>query len=328
MTPDPDPLLARARELLDINLAGLRLLQERLDARFAAAVAAIRHRQKAGGKIVVTGVGKSHHVGQKAAATLTSTGSPAVSLHPSEALHGDIGLLQDGDVVLAFSYSGATEELLRFLPFARRGGALVVGVTGRLNSPLAALCDHLIPCEVEREACPFNLAPTTSTLVMLAIGDLLATLLHEDRGFTREAFARLHPAGAIGHTLHLRAGDVMRPAERVACVREDDLVQTAVLAMTRCRAGAVAVVDERERVVGILTDGDLRRHIRAEINIATCRVREIMSTEPVTVAFGATAADVMREFEKHQIDDLILVHPDGRLAGMVDLQDMPKLKMF
>ncbi len=328
MATDETPCLARARALVDLNLAGLRRLQAGLDGRFAAALAALRDRQKAGGKIVVTGVGKSHHIGQKVAATLTSTGSPAVSLHPSEALHGDIGLVQPGDVVLAFSYSGATEELLRFLPFARRAGALVVGVCGRAESPLAKLCDNLVPCDVEREACPFNLAPTTSTLVMLVIGDLLATLLHEDRGFTREDFARLHPAGAIGHTLHLRARDVMREESRVAWVREDDRVQTAVLAMTRCRAGAVAVVDADNRVVGIVTDGDLRRHIRAEINIATCRVSEIMSREPITVPVDATAADVMARFERHQIDDLILIGPDGRLAGMVDLQDMPKLKMF
>jgi arabinose-5-phosphate isomerase len=207
MTPEPISLLDRARALLAIDVTGLRRLQEGLDGRFTAAVRAIRDRQKAGGRIVVSGVGKSHLIGQKVAATLTSTGSPAVSLHPSEALHGDIGLLHDGDVVLAFSYSGSTEELLRFLPFARRAGALVIGITGQADSPLAALCDHVVPCPVDREACPFNLAPTTSTLVMMAVGDVIATLLHEDRGFTREGFARLHPAGAIGHALHLRAAD-------------------------------------------------------------------------------------------------------------------------
>lgn len=318
----------RARELLSIQIAALEKTRDQLPSQLGEVVGAMTAALDAGHKILVSGIGKSFHIGQKIAGTLTSTGSQAFVLHPSEALHGDIGAIQPGDILLILSYSGESDELLRLLPYAQRAGAKIACLTGRPGSSAAQLSDWVLPVEISREACPFNLAPTASMLAMLALGDALAVLIHEQRGFTREAYARLHPAGAIGRSLRLNITDVMRPADRLPVVGQDDFVKEAVLAMTRCRSGAVAVVDTDQIVVGIVTDGDLRRHIRADFNIAESPVRDIMTRNPKTLPVHASAVDVMKAFEESRIDDLIVIDDGGRLAGMVDIQDMPKLKLF
>jgi len=324
----PATMIGRARALMESAAAGIHCTCAVLDEQFADAVTATTEALKRNGKILVTGVGKSFHIGQKIAGTLTSTGSMAIAMHPSEALHGDIGLIKSGDILLALSYSGESEEMIRLLPFAQRAGARVMAITGNGESSVARMAEWSVKVRIEQEACPFNLAPTASMLAMLALGDAFSVLLHEAAGFTREDYARNHPAGAIGHTLRLRAVDIMRPPERVPTVRPEALVKEAVLAMTRCRAGAVAVVGEDNKVVGVVTDGDLRRQLSENFNLGEVIVADVMTRNPITLPNTATAIDVMKIFEEKRIDDLMVLDERGGLAGMIDIQDMPKLKIF
>ncbi len=319
---------AKAREVIDIELAGLQKLRDGLDGGFSRAVEIILARLKQRGKIIVTGVGKNAPIGQKIAATLTSTGCPAVFLHPSDAMHGDLGLVAAGDVVLALSYSGASEEMLTLIQALKRQAVPIIAITGEPESELGRDADVIIPVTVEREAGAFNLAPTTSTTVTLVVGDALAMVLLEARGFQREDYAKLHPGGAIGRTLLLRVADIMRTGERLAKVRDDQLVRDAVLAMTSARAGAVAVVDAADKVVGIFTDGDLRRHLDDGPSLADLPVARVMTPRPVSVRADHLAVDVLAIYEKRNIDDLVVVDEQGRLAGMVDIVDLPKFKIF
>lgn len=318
----------RAKEILDIEIAGLKKVRDSLGTAFDRTIDRLLACLAGGHKIVVTGVGKNLPVGQKIAATLTSTGSPAVVLHANDALHGDLGIISDGDVVLALSYSGSSEELINLIPAIRRRQVTIVAMTGVADSKLAKLSDEVIPIAVDREACPFNMAPTTSTTVTLAVGDALAMVLLEARGFRREDYAKLHPGGAIGRTLLLRVSDIMRTGERMAHVTRSALVKDALLAMTKARSGAVAIVDGRNKVVGIFTDGDLRRHLTTTPGLAELRIDRLMSRHPRTVRTDDLAVDVLAVFEKHNFDDLIAVDAKGRLAGMIDIQDLPKFKIL
>ncbi len=319
---------ARARETLDIEIAELRRVRDGLGAAFNEALARMLAALQAGGKLVLTGVGKNLPIAQKIAATFTSTGAPAVVLDPSAAMHGDLGLVLPADLVLAFSYSGASDELLRLLPPLRRIGVGVVAVTGVPDSPLAKLCDGTVLVRVEREACPFNLAPTASTTATLAVGDAMAMALLTARGFCREDYARLHPGGAIGRTLLVKVADIMRTGDRVAQIGPDAPVREAILAMTRSRSGAVAVVDPDGRVRGVFTDGDLRRHLDDPGGLGDRPIAQVMTPDPVAVGADQLAAEALRLFERHRIDDLVVVDRDGRLAGMVDLQDLPRMKIL
>lgn len=318
----------RARQVVEIEIAGLKKVRGLLGRDFERAVRLILERLRKGGKIVVAGVGKNLPIGQKIAATLTSTGCPALFLHPSDAMHGDLGILQENDVLLALSYSGESEELVSLLPVVRRHGAAVVSLSGETKSALARHSDVVVPVTVDREACPFNLAPTASTTATLAVGDALAMVLIEARGFRKEDYAKLHPGGAIGRTLLMKVREIMRTGDRVATVHKEDKVKDAVLAMTSARAGSVAVVDGRQRVVGIFTDGDLRRHITGSRNVAELRIADVMTPNPVSLTADHLAVDVLALFEKHNIDDLLITDKKGRLLGMVDIQDLPKFKIF
>lgn len=320
--------VAKAREVIDIEVAGLQKLREGLDGGFSKAVEIILTRLKQRGKIIVTGVGKNAPIGQKIAATLTSTGCPAVFLHPSDAMHGDLGLVAANDVVLALSYSGASEEMLTLIQALKRQEVPIIAITGEPESGLGRDADVVVPVTVEREAGAFNLAPTTSTTVTLVVGDALAMVLLEARGFKREDYAKLHPGGAIGRTLLLRVADIMRTGERLARVRADQRVRDAVLAMTSVRAGAVAVVDADDKVLGIFTDGDLRRHLGDGPPLAEMTVAQVMTPRPISVRANHLAVDVLAIYEKHNIDDLVVVDEQGRLAGMVDIVDLPKFKIF
>ena len=322
-------ILELAKETLDAEIAGLVKVRDGLGPEFEQAVDLLLKRLERGGKIVVAGVGKNQPIGQKIASTLTSTGAPAIFLHPSDAMHGDLGLLQPHDALLVLSYSGASEELLNLVPILKRSGLPIVALTGEPDSALAQLCDLVVPVRVEREACPFNMAPTASTTATLAVGDALAMVLLQARGFQKEDYAKLHPGGAIGRTLLLRVEDIMRTGERVAVVRPDSLVQEAILAMTSARAGSVVVTDPQKAVVGIVTDGDLRRHIVQDSrHLASMKISEIMTRKPITLKRGHLAVDVLAVFEKHDIDDLIITDEKGRLMGMIDIQDLPKFKIF
>ena len=324
----PVKYAARARAILDIELEGLRRVRADLGRDFDAAIALLLERLAAGGKIVVTGVGKNLPVGQKIAATLTSTGSPAVVLHANDALHGDLGILADPDVVLALSYSGESEELTSLLPAIKRRKVPLIALTGSKTNKLARISDVVVPITVHREACPFNMAPTTSTTVTMAVGDAIAMVLLEARGFRREDYAKLHPGGAIGRTLLLRVRDIMRTGDRLAAVREDALVRDALVAMTQARSGAVAIVNGRRHVTGIFTDGDLRRGLTKSPDLPQRRIRDVMSPHPRTVREDELAVDVLAIFEKFAFDDLLVVDARGRLAGAIDIQDLPKFKIL
>ena len=318
----------RAREVMDIEIAGLQKVRDQIDGGFSTAVEWILAALAAGGKVVVTGVGKNFHIGQKMAATLTSTGTPAVLLHPIEAMHGDFGIVGEKDVVLALSYSGASDELIDLLPALKRRGVKIVALTGDLQSPLGVQSDLVVSVAVDKEACPFNMAPTASTTVTLAVGDALAIVLLEARGFKKEDYAKLHPGGAIGRTLLLKVSDVMRTNERLAKVPGGAKVKDAVTAMTGARAGCVAVVDPDGRLLGIFTDGDLRRHLIETPDLTEQAVDTVMTARPVTLRADQLAVDILKLYEEKNIDDLVVVDEDNRVVGAVDIQDLPKLKIL
>jgi len=321
--------LDKAQAVFDIEIAALQRTRERLDGAFDQAVEALKDTLASGGKLLVTGVGKSFHIGQKIAATLTSTGAPSTVLHPSEAMHGDLGLVRPEDAVLALSYSGESDELVNLLPILKRAGARIIALTGDLTSTLARHSDVVLDASVEREACPFNLVPTASTTVALAIGDALAIALLEARGLSREEYASFHPGGAIGRALLLRVEDIMRTGDRVAAVSPAAAVRDALIAMTKAQAGAVVVVDDRRRVLGLLTDGDLRRYLAGgATDFQTRPVADLMTRNPCSVRADRLAADALVLFQQHRFDDLVVVLDDGTLAGMIDLQDLPKFKIL
>ena len=320
--------VTRAQEVIDLEIQGLTRVREHLGDDFNRAVHLILKCLADGRKIVVTGIGKNLHIADKISATLASTGSTSVVLHPAQAMHGDLGILSSGDVLLVLSYSGESEELLALVPIVKRLGVRIVTITGDPGSSLARFSDAAVPVTIEREACPFNMAPTTSTTVTLAVGDALAMVLLEARGFKREDFAKLHPGGAIGRTLLLRVSDIMRTGDRLASVRRGAKVKDALVAMTSARAGSAAVVDAENRVCGIFTDGDLRRHIAKRPNLIDLPIEDVMTPSPVTLRERDLAVDVLRTFEEHSIDDLLVVDGENRLVGAVDIQDLPKLKIL
>lgn len=328
MNTTPSPL-DNARAVLACEADALRRTLDRLGDSLPAAVALLKDTLDRGGKIVVTGIGKSFHIGQKIAATLTSTGAPSTVLHPSEAMHGDLGLLRPADAVIALSYSGESDELVRLLPLLKRDGAKIIALTGGLESTLARHADIVIDASVEREACPFNLVPTASTTVALALGDALAIALLEARGFRKEDFARYHPGGAIGRALLLTTDDIMRTGDRLARLPATATVRDAVIAMTEAQAGAVGIVDSAGRVEGLVTDGDLRRYLAGGADdFRTRPVRDIMTRNPKSVRSGQLAADALAVFQQHRFDDLPVVDAEGRLVGIIDLQDLPKFKIL
>lgn len=320
--------LKRAREVFDIELAALKAVRAQLDASFDRAVELIVGALRQRGKIVVVGIGKSGNVGHKIAATLTSTGSTSVVLHGGDALHGDLGIVSEGDVVLALSYSGETEELLHLLPALKRFSVRLIALTGAPRSSLARHSDVVLDVRVPREACPFNLAPTASTTAMLALGDALAMAVLDARGFRKSDFARFHPSGAIGRALLLRVGDIMRSGTRNAVAPQSMSVREALLVMTRAKSGSVSVVNARGKLVGVFTDGDLRRRIADDDHVLAQPLAEVMTRRPIVVRADALAVEALKVFNERNIDDLIVVNGRGQPVGLVDSQDLPKLKLM
>lgn len=320
--------LEKARRVLDIEIFELQRLRERLGEEFSRAVEMIKTTTEARGKVVVLGVGKSGHIGSKIAATLTSTGSPAVVLDSLNALHGDLGMVADGDVVLALSASGETEELLRILPALARFQVRIIAICGDANSTLAQNCEILLDVNIEQEACPLNLAPTSSTTVMLALGDALAMVLLEARGFEKEDFARFHPAGMIGRSLLLRVHQVMRPREALALVAPETPVRLALKTMTDRRAGAAVVADGNGQLLGIFTHGDFVRHFQNDPKVGERLVADLMTLNPVTVQQDKLAVEVLNLLERHRIDDLVVVDDQRVPVGIVDSQDLTRLKLL
>ena len=320
--------LAKAREVFAIELAALEAVRKQLDSSFDDAVEAVIGTLKQRGKIVIVGIGKSGNVGQKIAATLTSTGSTAVVLNSVDALHGDVGIINDGDLILALSYSGESEELLNLLPAFKRFSVRIISFTGNLKSSLARHSDISLNVKVPKEACPWNLAPTSSTTAMLVMGDALAMAVLDARGFTQKDFAKHHPSGAIGRAMLLKVGDIMRRGERNAVAGENLSIKEALLVMTRARSGSLAVINSRGKLVGVFTDGDFRRHMAADENLLAQTLKKIMTRHPICIREDALAAEALKIFDERNIDDLIVVNAHKEPVGLIDSQDLPKLKII
>ncbi|HEY3602443.1 MAG TPA: KpsF/GutQ family sugar-phosphate isomerase [Chthoniobacterales bacterium] len=320
--------IEKGARVLDLEISELQRLRQRLGQNFLRAVELIKDTVEARGKVIVLGVGKSGYIGEKIAATLTSTGSPAVVLNSLNALHGDLGMVADGDVVLALSSSGETEELLRILPAIARFQVGVIAMCGDPKSTLAQNCDIFLDVNVEQEACPLNLAPTSSTTVMLALGDALAMVLLEARGFQKEDFAKFHPGGMVGRSLLLRVHQVMRPRSAVAVVRPNTTIRAVLEAMTAVRAGAAVVAGDDEQLLGIFTHGDFVRHFQTDSRVGERLVADLMTLNPVVVQQDKLAVEVLNLLERHRIDDLVVVDDRGVPVGIVDSQDLTKLKLL
>ena len=320
--------LARAREVFDIEIAALRRVRAQLDGALADAVDLVVASVQQRGKLVVVGIGKSGNVGQKIAATLTSTGSTAVVLNSVDALHGDLGIVNDGDVILALSYSGESEELLNLIPALKRFSVKMISMTGAPKSSLARYSDVVLNVHVPKEACPFNLAPTASTTAMLVMGDALAMAVLQARGFKQSDFAKHHPSGAIGRALLLRVKDIMRSGVRNAVAPQRLLVREALMVMTQAKSGSLAVVDGRGKLTGVFTDGDFRRHMADDANLLTRPLSSVMTRKPICVRDEALAVEALKIFKERNIDDLIVVNSKKEPVGLVDSQDLPKLKLM
>ncbi len=319
--------LAHARNVFDIEIAALKAVRAQLDGAFADAVETLVQALKRRGKVVIVGIGKSGNIGQKIAATLTSTGSTSVVLNSVDALHGDVGVVNDGDVILALSYSGESEELLNLLPALKRFSVAIISLTGNLKSSLARHSDISLNVKVPKEACPFNLAPTASTTAMLVMGDALAMAVLQARGFKQSDFARYHPSGAIGRALLLRVGDIMRTGERNAVASTQLTVKEALLVMTRAKSGSLAIVDARGKLAGVFTDGDFRRHMARDENLLAQPLKQVMTPKPICIRDAALAVEALKIFNERNIDDLIVVNVRREPVGLVDSQDLPKLKI-
>jgi len=315
----PDQLKQLASQVLAIEAQAVEQLQSRIDDRFVRACDLMLHCQ---GRIVVLGMGKSGHIGGKIAATLASTGSPAFFVHPAEASHGDMGMITAQDVVMALSNSGETDEILTLLPLIKRQGVPLIALTGNPDSTLAQTADVHIDVSVPQEACPLGLAPTSSTTATLAMGDALAVALLEARGFTAEDFARSHPGGRLGRRLLLLTDDVMHTGEQMPRNAPDDLLRDALLEMSRKGLGTTVVVDGEDHVLGVFTDGDLRRALDRQVNVHTAQVAEVMTPRGKTIAPGTLAAEALRMMQKYRINALPVVNFAGKLAGVLNMHDL------
>jgi arabinose-5-phosphate isomerase len=325
MTFDPVQAVRLAHETLDIEAAALLGLKARLDESFAHAVAmmlAVR------GRVVVMGMGKSGHIGRKICATLASTGTPAMFVHPAEASHGDLGMIKAVDLVLAISNSGESEELTAILPVLKRLNVPVIAITGGIASTLARHADVTLDSSVEKEACPLNLAPTASTTAQLALGDALAVALLDARGFKEDDFARSHPGGALGRRLLTHISDVMRKGEDVPQVRPETPFTGLMREMSDKGLGASAVVDDGGRVVGIFTDGDLRRLVEKGIDLRSACAGDVMHPKPRTIRDDALAAEAASLMELHRITSVLVVDAQGRLCGALNSNDLMRAKVI
>lgn len=325
MELDRNKAVHLAQQTFDIEAAAVLGLKDKLGAGFADAVSMILNVR---GRVVVMGMGKSGHVGRKIAATLASTGTPAMFVHPAEASHGDLGMIKAIDVVLAISNSGESEELTSILPVLKRQNVPLVAMTGRRESTLARHATALLDASVDKEACPLNLAPTASTTAQLALGDALAVALLDARGFGAEDFARSHPGGALGRKLLTHVSDVMRTGAAIPQVDPDASFSALMKEMSAKGLGAAAIVDDRGRLQGIFTDGDLRRLVETGADMRSLRARDVMHREPRTVHAGALAAEAADLMERYRVTSLLVTGPEGALCGMLNTNDLMRAKVI
>ena len=315
-----------ARRVIALEIEELQRVNERIGETFTQAVEMLVECLKQRHKIVVCGVGKSGNIGRKLVATLNSTGATSVNLNAQDALHGDLGVLDEGDVVILLSYSGETQELLDLLPHLRRLDVRLLAVTGNSASTLAKNGDVVLDVQVEREACPLNLAPTSSTTVMLVICDALAMVLLEARGFQTDDFARYHPSGSLGRALLTKVSDVMRTGDALALVTPQTKVHDALEAMTKARSGAAIVVSDQGKLAGVFTHGDFVRAFQQDVNIGDRSVATFMTQNPVSIMFDKLATEVLALLEHRRIDELVVVDSEDRPVGLVDTQDLTRMK--
>jgi len=311
--------VAVARRVLEVEARTLTELIASVDGSFTAAC---EHLLACRGRVIVTGMGKSGHIGNKIAATLASTGTPSFFVHPAEASHGDLGMITSDDVVIALSNSGETAEVLTILPVIKRKGAILIGMTGRPDSTLARLADVHLHVSAREEACPLNLAPTSSTTAALAMGDALAIALLEARGFTAEDFALSHPGGALGRRLLLSVDDVMHSGERLPTVSVSASLAEALLEMTRKGLGMTTVLDQQGMLAGIFTDGDLRRMLDRGIDVRKATIADVMSSKPVTIESGHLAAEALQVMETRKINGLVVCDKQQRPIGALNMHDL------
>ena len=317
--------IAMAREVLEIEAKAITDLVARLDGRFVTAVDIILECR---GRVVVSGMGKSGHVARKIASTLASTGTPAFFVHPAEASHGDLGMVTRDDVFIALSNSGESGELLAIVPVLKRQGAKLIAMTGNDGSALAREADVHLYAGAAKEACPLNLAPTASTTAAVALGDALAVALMQARGFTRDEFARSHPGGALGRKLLTHVRDVMRTGEDAARIAGDATTMQAVVEMSRGRMGMTAVLDGRGRVIGIFTDGDLRRALEKGLDLHAAQVATAMTKDPRTIGPDKLAAEAVEIMERNKVNQLLVVDHDGQLLGALNMHDLFRAKVI
>ena len=322
---DAAQALRLAQETFDIEAAAVLGLKARINGAFAQAVELVLGMR---GRVVVMGMGKSGHIGRKIAATFASTGTPAMFVHPAEASHGDLGMITPDDLVLAISNGGESEEITVILPVLKRLGVPLVAMTGGLESTLARHADIVLDSGVTKEACPLNLAPTASTTAQLALGDALAVALLDARGFRTEDFARSHPGGALGRKLLTHVSDVMRKGKAVPRVEGDAIFSVLMREMSAKGLGASAVVDDAGKVLGIFTDGDLRRLIEQGLDLRAMTARQVMHADPRTIRHDALAVEAAKLMEQHRITSVLVVDEDGKLCGALNTNDLLRSKVI
>lgn len=326
---DPDRMLKLADETLAIESRALESLRKRFieedAAHFVQSVSLLLNCK---GRVVVSGMGKSGHIGRKIAATLASTGTPAMFVHPAEAAHGDLGMITHDDVFIALSYSGEANELMSIAPIIKRMGTRLIAMTGRPDSSLAQLADVHLNVHVEKEACPLNLAPTASTTTTLALGDALAVAVLDARGFREDDFARSHPGGALGRKLLTLVSDVMRAGEDVPVVTADTLLYDALFEITKKGIAMTAIVDNDGRAIGVFTDGDLRRLIEKQQHFSNLVIKDVMSKNPRTIGSDKLAAEAVSIMEKFRINQLLVTDNDGKLIGALHIHDLTEAKVI
>ncbi|MDO8261895.1 MAG: KpsF/GutQ family sugar-phosphate isomerase [Gallionella sp.] len=314
-----------AREVLNVEAAAVRALATRLDENFLHALNVILHCE---GRVIVSGMGKSGHIARKIAATMSSTGTPAYFVHPGEASHGDLGMITSKDVIIALSYSGESQELMTIVPMIKRQGAKLISMTGNPLSSLAVAADVHLNAAVDKEACPMGLAPTASTTAALALGDALAVALLDAKGFSAEDFARSHPGGSLGRRLLTHVRDIMRSGKRLPMVHESAMLGEAILEISKKGVGMTAVVDTGQHVMGIYTDGDLRRTLEKKLDFNATPVRSVMSSNPRCIGPDALAAEAVQMMEQYNISQMLVVDEQRRLIGALNMHDLLHAKVI
>jgi arabinose-5-phosphate isomerase len=317
--------LELGRQVLNIEAAAVQALSSRLDDSFLHALDLIL---RCAGRVIVSGMGKSGHIARKIAATMSSTGTPAYFVHPGEASHGDLGMVVSEDVFIALSYSGESSELMTIVPILKRQGAKLISITGFPSSSLARVADVHLNAAVDKEACPMGLAPTTSTTATLALGDALAVALLDAKGFSAEDFARSHPGGSLGRRLLTRVCDIMRSDTRIPSVQEDVMLSTALLEMSRKGVGMTAIVDKNEVVLGIYTDGDLRRTLEKRLDFNTTPVKSVMSAHPRCISADSLAVEAVQLMEQYNINQMLVVNEQHQLVGALNMHDLLHAKVI